>query len=112
VTGVPILGSNGEPQCIFHRSLIDRFLAVQARNGKATADIAAMTIDDLLKDADLKKMAGAFGVCKLDSTLSDAADIMNNTESCQDVFVTQSGAKSESVLGWITNVIIQENAKV
>lgn len=110
---IPILGSTkGEVQYIFHRSIVDRFLALQARSGKSASELAALTFDDLLKDADLRKIALAFGVVKLDSTLSDAADVMNRDVNCQDVFVTQSGARDEGVLGWITNNIIQENAKV
>jgi hypothetical protein len=109
---VPILGAKGEAQCIFHRSLIDRFLSGQARSGKSAAEINAFTMGDLLKDADLRKVADAYGIVKLDSNLSDAADAMNKIDHCQDVFVTQTGAKDESVLGWITNVIVQDNAKV
>jgi hypothetical protein len=105
---IPILGAKDDAQYVVHRSLIDRFLTGEARNGKP---IAELTMDDLLKDPDLKKKATAYGIIKLDSTLSDAADAMNKIEDCQDVFVAQTGAKDESVLGWITNVIVQDNSK-
>jgi hypothetical protein len=109
---VPILDANDRVQCILHRSIIDRYLAGEARSGRSAAEIAALTISDLLKVADLKSLASAYGVIKLDSTLSDVAEVMNKIEHCQDVFVTQSGAKDESILGWVTNAIIQENAEV
>jgi hypothetical protein len=31
---------------------------------------------------------------------------------CQDVFVTKAGTRNEPILGWITNAIIEDNAKV
>jgi hypothetical protein len=109
---VPILGTRDEAQYILHRSLIDKFLSGQARGGKSATDVAALTVADLLKDPDLKKMAGAFGIVKSDATLSDVADLMTKIDSCQDVFVTQTGDTGEAVLGWITNVIVQDNSKV
>lgn len=109
---IPILDSSGEALWIFHRSLIDRFLVVQARDGKTASEIALLSFDDILKDADLKRLASAYGIVKLDSNLSDAADAMNRIADCQDVFVTKTGSKQEDVLGWITNVVVQDNAKV
>ncbi|HEX7516361.1 MAG TPA: hypothetical protein VF345_03640 [Chthoniobacterales bacterium] len=32
--------------------------------------------------------------------------------NCYDIFVTTTGSASEPVTGWITNDIINENAKV
>jgi hypothetical protein len=49
---------------------------------------------------------------KEDATLADAKDAMDHAQDCQDVFVTKAGTKDEEVLGWITNNIIQDNAKV
>ncbi len=42
----------------------------------------------------------------VNATVADAKMAMEQTEDCQDVFVTQAGSKSESVLGWLTNVDI------
>jgi hypothetical protein len=47
-----------------------------------------------------------------DATLADAMDVMNKIPDCQDIFFTTTGAPDEPTLGWITNIIIQENAKV
>jgi hypothetical protein len=110
---IPILGDKGEAKYVLHRSIIDKFLADSARTGKTQAEIAALTIEDLLnQNAKLKAIAQAFGIIKQDDTLADAMDIMNKIDDCQDVFVTQSDAKDEPVVGWVTNAIIQENAKV
>jgi hypothetical protein len=109
---IPILGDKKEVQYVLHRSLIDKFLANSARSGKTNTEIAALTVADLLKDPTLKKFAEAVAVIKEDATLADAMSLMNQIENCQDVFVTATGTKNEAIKGWITNVIIQDNAKV
>jgi len=110
---IPILGDKGEAKYVLHRSIIDKFISDLTRGGKQLAEIAALTVEDLLnQDASMKKIAQAFGIIKPNDTLADAMNTMSKIDNCQDVFVTQSGAKEEAVLGWITNVIIQENARV
>ena len=109
---IPILGDKGEAVYILHRSIIDKFLSDAARAGKAASDIAGLTLQDLLNQSSLKAIAQAFDVVKQDSSLADAMEAMSKIDDCQDVFVTESGRKGEAVLGWITNVIIQDNAKV
>jgi hypothetical protein len=110
---VPVLGDKDEPKYIVHRSLIDSYLTSLARGGKSTQEITAQTLQNMLDgNADTKRMAESFAVVKEDATLADALATMSNLQDCQDVFVTQTGSKDEPVLGWITNVIIQENAKV
>ncbi len=110
---VPVLGDKDEPKYIVHRSLIDSYLSSLARSGKSSADIAAQTLQNMLDaNAEMKRMAESFAVVKEDATLADAQTAMSNLRDCQDVFVTRLGTKVEEVLGWITNVIIQENAKV
>jgi hypothetical protein len=110
---VPILGDKDEPVYIVHRSLIDSYLSSLARAGKPSADIAAQTLQTMLDaDPDTKRMAETFATVKAEATLAEAKTAMDNLPDCQDVFVTQTGNKAEPVLGWITNVIIQDNAKV
>ncbi|HTS38459.1 MAG TPA: hypothetical protein VMH04_22485 [Candidatus Solibacter sp.] len=110
---VPILGDKGEAQYILHRSIIDKFIVGLTRQGKSATEVAALTVQDLLnQDQGLRRMAQAFGVVRQDASLADAAEVMNKIDDCQDVFITQTGARDEAVLGWITNVILQENAKV
>jgi hypothetical protein len=110
---VPVLGDKDEPLYIVHRSLIDSYLSGLARSGKSSADIAAQTLQNMLDaNPDVKRMAESFGLVNEDATLADAQVAMARLPDCQDVFVTQSGNRAEPVLAWITNVIIQENAKV
>jgi urease gamma subunit len=110
---VPILGEKAEARYILHRSIIDSFLSAAARSGKPPAEIMQQTVQNLLdQDPKMKVMAQSFNCVRQDATLADALDAMNKIGDCQDVFVTQTGSKDEPVLGWITNVVIQENAKV
>jgi hypothetical protein len=110
---IPVLGNKGEPMYIVHRSIIDNFLSSLALGGKTAAEIRTLTLQDLLdQNEKMKAMAQSFGVIGQDATLADAMDIMGKIHDCQDVFVTRTGAKDEPVLGWITNVIVQDNAKI
>jgi hypothetical protein len=110
---IPIVGDKDEPKYILHRSLIDGYIASLSRGGRSVQEIAAQTLKDMLDgSAEIKRMAEGFSVIKEDATLADAQSSMANIRDCQDVFVTQLGTKDEGILGWVTNVIIQENARV
>jgi hypothetical protein len=110
---IPVLASTYEPKFILHRSLIDKFLSQAARSGKSSTDLEKLTLQDLLnQDTELRRMAESFAVVSEDATLADAMNAMARISDCQDVFVTRAGTKQEEVLGWVTNVIIQENARV
>jgi hypothetical protein len=61
----------------------------------------------------------SFGLVSQKDTLARAKAVMDNLSkalgaagNCYDVFVTENGDDNESVIGWITNDIINENAKV
>lgn len=110
---VPILGNNNSPKYIIHRSVFDKFLSDLVRAPKPGTNVADLTIQDMLnQDPQIERVAESFGVIRADGTLADAMDVMSRNPDCQDVFVTPSGSKDEEILGWITNVIIQDNAKV
>ena len=110
---VPILGDKSEPKYILHRSIIDKFLAACARSANPPGNLNALTLENLLDQAaEIKHMAESFGVVRSDATLADALAAMSSTPDCQDVFVTKTGSRDEPILGWITNVVIQENSKV
>lgn len=88
--------------------MIDQFLADQALKG--IANFADMTLEDLLKDPALKtRVEQSFAAVKEDATLADVKKEMDKNSDCQDVFVTKGGTKAEPTLGWITNVIIEDN---
>lgn len=110
---IPILDDQGHPAYMVHRSMIDRYLADQARK-TPPPDPATLTFKNLLTDdPELGKWAKqSFAVIKEDSTLAEAKSAMERISGCQDVFVTKGGTESEPVIGWVTNVVIAENAKV
>lgn len=99
-------------------SIIQKFLEQSAPAGGGTA--ANLSLDDLLADPQFGPvLRRSFGLVKSDATLADAKSAMDKastapgfTGNCYDIFVTATGSPSETVIGWITNDIINENAKV
>jgi len=111
---IPFLAQQDFPQFVIHRSAIDQFLAQKALNpGTPPIDLASITLDDLINDADWKdKIAQSIATVREDATLADVKAIMDQNPNCQDVFVTKGGTRNEPVLGWITNSIVEENTKL
>ena len=98
---------------MIHRSTIDRFIARAASHGKMAPELQNLTLNDMMTDADFKSnLEHTFAVVPETSTLADAKRAMESTSWCQDVFVTRTGSYNEPVLGWVTNVIIEENSQV
>lgn len=111
---IPFLAQQDFPQFVIHRSAIDQFLAQKALNPSSPPlDLAGITLDELLNDTDWKdKIAQSIATVREDATLADVKAIMDQNPNCQDVFITKGGTKTEPVLGWITNVIIEDNTKL
>lgn len=112
---VPILTDKHYPAFVIHRSAIDRFLAQNAiaNIDDVKAKLEGLKLNDLLDEASLKQWTErSFAVVALEGNLVQAKAAMEAIPYCQDVFVTQNGTKDESVLGWITNVIVEQNSKV
>ena len=108
---LPFLGDNKQPIYMLHKSAIDNAIVQSVFAG---ANISVLTLKELFeKLPDLKKLAqDSFGVIGKDTTLADAQSEMRRIENCQDVFITENGRMDSSVVGWITNNIIQENSRV
>jgi hypothetical protein len=125
---LPLFAGNkgsGAATYVVHLSKIEKYLADKALNAPATdagpvaPNIAALTLADLLKDVQPALTFKNFSFVKESTTLADAKAAMDSMTStpgvpgnCYDIFVTATGSPSETVLGWITNDIINENAKV
>ena len=115
---IPFLRSTDQPVFVLHRSAIDRFLAGAAlQEGGTPIDPKTVSLKEFLGNADLKKkIDSSFVTIGENATLADAKKAMEDAQAkgayCQDVFVTATGAPNERVLGWITNVTIEENSKV
>jgi hypothetical protein len=112
---------------VLHRSIVERFIAKQALStdeaGRPKLDatqIANLTLADLMNDKELGLVVlGSFALAKGEATLADAKNAMDNASAalgskgnCYDIFVTDNGTVDETVVGWITNDILNENAKV
>jgi hypothetical protein len=110
---LPILASDDKPRYVIHRSTIDRFIARAAAAGKTPDELKGLTLKDLLSDPDIKPtVENTFAIVPETDTLADAKRAMERNPGCQDVFVTRTGASTEPVSGWVTNVIIDKNSRV
>ena len=101
------------------------------------AHLAGLSLHDLLVDDSGKGAAppargavlekkdlaplyqSSFGLVDRSASLARAKSVMDNLSqalgtagNCYDVFVTEGGRESDPVLGWITNDILNENARV
>lgn len=113
---IPVLDENDHPQYMIHRSMIDKYLTKRAFEQSQTSEkLNSLTLKDLLEDVESKgrfDFGRGFMTVKEDGTLADAKREMDKAKECSDVFVTKNGTKDEPVTGWITNLIITENATV
>ena len=108
---VPMLSSEGHPLYIVHRSMIDKFLVKAILSPGGAANVANLTLADLLADPEMKAVfEGTFVVVKRQGTLAEAQSAMLTRPGCSDVFVTSGGKLDEPVQGWLTNVDIARSA--
>jgi hypothetical protein len=102
-----------QPLLVVHRSFFDRFLAAKVLAVPPVADPGQRSLKEMLDDPNFKTLlASTFETVGEGATLADAKERMARTPNCQDVFVTRSGARTDPVLGWVTNVTIEEKSKV
>ena len=120
VDRLPLFADNkpsGRAVCVIHLSNIHRFLARKTLAGQPTD---ALKLAELLADAELAPVFKHSYTCVAETcTLADAKTAMDEQSkalsplgNCYDVFVTSTGSETEPVIGWITNDIINENAKL
>lgn len=103
---------------MIHRSTFFQFIYLKYTEQKLMGDkpdTEKLTLGDLLAASDEKiknTLTRGFGFISINANLLDAKRVIDATEECQDVFVTQSGKPSEPVLGLVTNSRIFQHAKV
>ena len=108
---VPILTREGAPLYIVHRSMIEQFIVKRVLCADAVNEPSALTLHDLLADAEMKGMfERSFAVVHCQATLADAKAMMVTQEGCTDVFITDTGKSTETVQGLLTNVEIARSA--
>lgn len=111
---IPFLEQQDYPRYVIHRSIIDRFLAQKAlKPSTPPIKLEDLTLGDLVNDPDWQeKIEQSIATVRENATLADVKAMMDRNPNCQDVFVTKAGTRDEPVLGWITNVIVEENTKL
>lgn len=108
---LPILDPRGIGKYVLHRSTIDAFVAPKKR--PPDVDESTLSLQDLLEDSKLKDyILNSFLPLGPEATLADAKDLLDNNPQCLDILVTKDGTKNGIVDGWITNVIVLNEAKI
>jgi hypothetical protein len=107
---LPILDNAGRVKYVIHRSIIDKFIAEKAISGNA--DAKNLTLSDMIASDDYRQFAAAFGTVGKTTKLIAVKQQIDGNRNCSDVFVTEDGTKNSKAVGWITNVIVAEKAKL
>lgn len=115
---LPILDTQGRIKYMAHRSLFDKFIVQEVAKanvqgaGKAKK-LEELTLQDMLDDAKYKDvLRGSFKTLLEKSNLAEAKILMDKVKICSDVFATEDGTPNTKVVGWVTNVIVEEQSKV
>lgn len=111
ITRMPILAGSGAVKYIVHQSGLFKFIADQALAGKTPAEIEALTLEDLVKDATIGGWVANIAFISELATVADAKARMEALQGCQDLVVTRSGNKDDAMVGWMTNVEIGKLSK-
>ncbi|MFL6136320.1 MAG: hypothetical protein ACJ74O_00765 [Frankiaceae bacterium] len=101
---LPILDASGAALYVVH----DSTLAWYAESVSAPAGVLPGTLGDLLDNVTYGPAIRALGFVGSAATVADARREMAAVPFCNDVFVTKTGARSEAVVGWITNTLLAE----
>ncbi len=110
---LPVFKSDKSARYGIHKSIINDFLVSEAIKGEDKDKLKAKTLTDLITSKpELEGVIKKFGTVSRDATLEKVKAIMDQSDDTQDVFVTEDGKKTGAVIGWVTNVIVDENSKV
>jgi len=100
---------------MIHRGLFYQFIYEYNILNKITDNKDKPLLSELLNSVDdrfRKPLTRGIGFISVGANLLDAKRVMDATEECFDVFVTQNGKADEPVMGLLTNNRIFEYAKV
>jgi hypothetical protein len=97
----PIFETSGTIACVVHQSTLDAYTkTLQA--GALTSE----TLADLSADPLQGPLIMALGFVGLRDQVDRARVAMRSVPNCNDVFVTSTGDKAGTVIGWITNTLL------
>lgn len=110
VRRAPVFTDTGVVTHMVHTSTIDQYVRDQAAKGGKPFD--ELTFGGLLAEPALKTLLEkSFELVSETATMADAKAKMSANPSCEDVFVTKTGAAAEAVIGWVTDNAILEAGK-
>ena len=99
-TRLPIIDFDGHPKYMIHESSIDSYLS--SGNGKETNTLEQFIIDQSNVGTKFCNNDG-FVIVTEDTPLKSAKRKLDQSATCQDIFVTKDGTANEPLLGWISN---------
>ena len=107
ITRIPIVDDKNAILYMIHRSIIDRFLGDIALSGQV-ADPSQANLEQFISHDSVIALVGpsTLAFVNINANLAEAKSAMDAVPGCQDVFVTQTGQKSEPILGWLSNTKI------
>jgi hypothetical protein len=115
---LPIFNDKNIIRYILHESTINEFARKLASgqypslSGKKLEDITLDQMTSATDDEMNSKVNHTLVFVSKNSTLFDANEKMKSNKWSQDVFITETGAATEPVLGWITNNRIADLSKI
>jgi hypothetical protein len=109
VNRIPVFDPNGAAGFIIHEITLYKFIAKKIIDGEAN-QLDATTLGDLLNDDVLSQFLKRFVVVSGSATLAHTKELMDS-KLCNDAFVTESGAPTDVVIGWVTDTRVAEFTK-
>ena len=100
VSRLPIIDFEKKPKYIIHKSRFDNYIAFDGTEKD--------TLETFISKQKEKKFGfglnEGFVVVSEQTSIAEAKRLMDNTNSCQDIFITKDGSPDEPLTGWISNV--------
>lgn len=100
ISRLPIIDADNKPKYLIHESSVDKYLV----SGGKQEDTLAKFIKTERKAGIGFGLGQGFVVVSEQFTLAVAKQKLDESPSCQDIFVTKEGSAGEPLTGWISNI--------
>jgi CBS domain-containing protein len=102
---------------IIHKSVVNQFISecAMGKHPDIKKELEKLTLQDLNSiETNLTQIKEGFVTVSPEDNLAIAKKKMESNKKalCSDVFVTENGTTDSKVIGWITNLIINEKSSV